>query len=89
MSDTKSNENQFDLEHQYQLYLKRVGLKECNMSPVQKTETKRAFIGACGQILLLLRDDLAVLEEEQAFQTFENLINQAGEFFLKETGQAN
>lgn len=39
-------ENPFDLEHQYQLYLKRVKLSETTMSEVQKKETRQAFMGA-------------------------------------------
>jgi len=79
----------FDLEHQYQLYLERVGLKEANMHSVQRTETKRAFIGACGQILILLRDDLGALEESNAIETMKDMINQVGAYFMKETNKLN
>ena len=79
----------FDLEHQYQLYLKRVGLKEENMHPVQKTETRRAFMGACGQMLILLRDDLGVLEESKAIETMQDMINQVHVHFMKETNKFN
>lgn len=79
----------FNLENQYQLYLERVGLKEANMHPVQRTETKRAFIGACGQMLILLRDDLGALEESKAIETMQDMINQAGEYFMKESNKLN
>ena len=79
----------FDLEHQYQLYLKRVGLKEENMHPVQKTETRRAFMGACGQMLILLRDDLGVLEESKAIEIMQDMINQVQVYFMKETNKFN
>ena len=79
----------FDLEHQYQLYLKRVGLKEENMHPVQKTETRRAFMGACGQMLILLRDDLGVLEESKAIEIMQDMINQVQVHFMKETNKFN
>ena len=79
----------FDLEHQYQLYLKRVGLKEENMHPVQKTETRRAFMGACGQMLILLRDDLGILEESKAIETMQDMINQVQVYFMKETNKFN
>lgn len=55
---------QFDLEHQYQLYLKRVALSENTMHPQQKKQLKEAFMGACGQMLILLRDDVGALEEK-------------------------
>ena len=79
----------FDLEHQYQLYLKRVGLKEENMHPVQKTETRRAFMGACGQMLILLRDDLGVLEESKAIEIMQDMFNQVQVYFMKETNKFN
>lgn len=79
----------FDLEHQYQLYLQRVGLKKENMHPVQRTETKRAFIGACGQMLILLRDDLGALEESKAIETMQDMMNQVGTYFMKETNKLN
>lgn len=79
----------FDLEHQYQLYLRRVGLKETNMHPVQKTETRRAFMGACGQMLILLRDDLGELEENKAIETMQDMINQVQLHFMKETNKLN
>jgi hypothetical protein len=77
----------FDLNHQYQLYLQRVGLKEDLMHPQQKTETKRAFMGACGQMLILLRDDLGVLPEDQGIEQMQSMLNQVGEYFLKETNK--
>lgn len=79
----------FDLEHQYQLYLKRVGLKEENMHTVQRTETKQAFIGACGQMLILLRDDLGALEESKAIEMMQDMMNQVGTYFMKETNKLN
>lgn len=79
----------FNLEKQYQLYLERIGLKESQMHPVQKTETKRAFMGGCGQLLILLRDDVGDLEEEEAVEQIESMINQVQSFWLKETRQTN
>jgi len=79
----------FDLEHQYQLYLQRVGLKEKNMHPTQRTETKRAFIGACGQMLVLLRDNLGALEENKAVEAMQDMINQTITYFMKETNKLN
>jgi hypothetical protein len=79
----------FDLEHQYHLYLQRVGLKEKNMHSVQRTETKRAFIGACGQMLILLRDDLGALEESKAIEIMQDMMNQVGTYFMKKTNKLN
>ena len=65
---------QFNLEKQYQLYLERVGITESQMHPIQKIETKRAFMGACGQMLILLRDDLGALEEDKAIEQLQKLL---------------
>lgn len=82
-------EKEFDLEYQYQLYLKRVALKENNMNSVQKIETKRAFMGACGQMLFLLRDDISKFDEDEAIEILENIKNQIGNFFIKQKGLSN
>ncbi|AFD05977.1 hypothetical protein [Solitalea canadensis] len=81
---------QFDLNEQYKLYLQRVGLKEVHMSPIQRIETKRAFFGACGQMLLLMRDDIGAIEDDnKAIEAMDNLLNQVGNFWLNESGKHN
>lgn len=79
----------FNLENQYQQYLKRVGLDENKMHPVQKKETKRAFFGACGQMLVLLRDDVSELEDDKAIETLENMDNQVNSFWVNEAVSKN
>jgi hypothetical protein len=73
--------SEFDLEHQYQLYLKRVALDESAMGDRQKIETKRAFMGACGQLLLLLRNDVSMLPEKEAVKVFDRMLNQVGAYW--------
>lgn len=82
-------EELFDLEHQYQLYLQRVGLSESRMGDVQKQETKRAFMGACGQMFVLLRDELSKLDEDVAIQKWQAMLNQAKNYFIEETNKQN
>lgn len=79
----------FNLEYQYQLYLQRVKLDESRMSDMQRRETKLAFMGACGQLLLLLRDDVGALEEEEALDLMTDMLSQVGDFFIKESNQQN
>ena len=76
-------DNNFNLEHQYQLYLQRVALSENNMHPEQKRQLKQTFFGACGQMLIMLRDELGELEEDDAIKAMEGMINQVGDYFLK------
>lgn len=80
---------EFDLHHQYQLYLKRIQLNEKTMSPIQRKETKRAFFGACGQLLILLRDDVGELEENEAVEVMDDMISQVGNFWANEIISAN
>jgi hypothetical protein len=79
----------FDLTFQYKLYLDRMGLKEELMPPEQKKQLKEAFFGACGQMLLLMRDDLSQLSESNAIATMKDMLNQVQQFFQTITGQAN
>lgn len=79
----------FDLEYQYQLYLKRVGLTEAQMHPEQKKQLRQAFMGACGQIILLLRDEVGKLEEAEAIKVMQDMMNQVGTYFMKETKKLN
>lgn len=78
---------QFNLEHQWKLYLQRSGLDEGKMPADQIRETKRAFYGACGQMLVLLRDDAAALPEDEAISMMQNMLDQVGNFWLKEAGR--
>lgn len=80
---------EFNLEHQYQLYLQRMALAESTMHPQQKIQLRQTFFGASGQMLILLRDELSKLDEEKAMETLQDLINQVGNFFLAETNKMN
>ena len=80
---------EFNLEHQYQLYLQRMALSESTMHTQQKVQLRQTFFGASGQMLILLRDELSKLEEEKAMETLQDLINQVGNFFLAETNKMN
>lgn len=71
----------FDLNEQWKTYLQRVGLQEDKLHPVQLTETKRAFFGACGQLLILLRDDLSVFPEDTAVEIMQDMIRQVADFW--------
>lgn len=81
--------NEFNLEHQYQLYLERVALNEKQMHPEQKKQLRQTFFGACGQMLILLRDDLSNLDESKAIDTMQDMINQVGNYFLSESNKTN
>lgn len=75
--------DKFNLDYQYELYLKRVGLSIATMPDSQNKAIKMAFMGACGQMLLLLRDDVGAMDEKQAVSTLEKMIGQVSNFFGK------
>lgn len=83
-----SNPN-FNIEHQYQLYLRRVGQTEARMHPEQKLQVRQAFYGAVGQIIFLFRDEIAPLEENDAVAVMEDLKNQVLEYFTARTRGRN
>ena len=81
---------QFDLNYQFGLYLRRVGFGGRQIPRVQYDEMKRAFFGACGQILILCRDDIGAIEDEhEAISTMKSLLDQVGDFWLNETHRNN
>lgn len=77
-------ENKFDLEHQYQIFLQRMSLNEDTMHPLQKSQLKQAFFGACGQMLILFRDDVVTLYDDHSYDVVRGMIDQVGEFFVNE-----
>jgi hypothetical protein len=74
----------FNLEYQYQLYLQRMALSEDKMHPEQQKQLRQTFMGACGQILVMLRDDIPELEENKACNVLDDMMNQVSVFFTKE-----
>lgn len=75
---------EFNLEDRYKFYLEKVGLDESKMHIQQKTETKRAFYGACGQMLVMMRDEVGALDEDEAIEVMQDMINQVGIFWNNE-----
>jgi hypothetical protein len=79
----------FSLEYQYQLYLQRMKLSEDKMHPEQKLQLRQAFMGACGQMLLMLRDDLTKFDEDKACDILDDMTKQVSIFFIKEIQSQN
>lgn len=78
-----------DLEKQYTQYLERVGLKESSMGENQRIEMKRTFMGAWGQALVVMRDDLSAMEEDNAVEVLQDMFDQVGNFFIAESNRQN
>lgn len=79
---------QFNLEYQWKFFCERIGLPEERMHPDQRRETKRAFMGACSQMLLLYKDDLGKYAEDNgthaAVFVLQNLLDQCEVYWKNE-----
>lgn len=75
----------FDLTHQWRLFCERCAIPENKMPEDQRREMKRAFFGACGQMLILLRDELGDYGdkhgEEAASEILQKMLYQVGSFW--------
>jgi hypothetical protein len=74
----------FSVENQFQLYCQRVKLKRTKVSETQWRETKRAFYGAVGQFLLMFRDELSELSEDDGVEVMQPLLEETGAFWTAE-----
>lgn len=83
------NKEDFDLHYQFKLYLERCQVDMKLMPADQLRETKRAFFGACGQMLILLRDDVAAFPEPIAVSIMKTMLDQVGTFWENEMKNQN
>lgn len=78
----------FDLSHQWGLFCERCGIPESRMPEDQRREMKRAFFGACGQMLILLKDELGDYGDkhgdEAAAGVLQNMLDQVSAYWQKE-----
>lgn len=72
------------MERQWQLYCQRVKLPEEKMHPIQRQETKRAFFGALGQILISLRDDVGQYDEDKGVAIMQQMMDEVEKFWQKQ-----
>lgn len=85
----KSKFDLFDVEKQYQTYLERAGVKEAQFSPIQATETKRAFYGAWGQLLILMRDELGVIPMDLGTILMQEMLIEVCKYWADEAEKEN
>lgn len=87
----------FNISHQWELFLQRCQVNEKTMPEDQRREMKRAFFGACGQMLILLRDELGDYSDkygdESTVHVLSNMLDQVSVFWetemQKQSGKAN
>lgn len=73
----------FNLENQYQIFLQKIGLDENEIPSQQKKQLKLIFMVACRQILILLRDEVSLLDDDEGVKVMKGIIDQAKDFILK------
>lgn len=77
--------DQFNLEKQFDAYLERMGLDRRKMALFQLRETKRAFYGAWGQLIVLLNDqNTNLLTEKEVADLYYAMAKQISDFMIKE-----
>ena len=76
-----ANPQTFNIEHQYQIFLQRIGLTEAAMAAQQKAQLKHTFFGAWGQLLDCLESDVAELPELTAVSVLEHMKRQVQAYF--------
>jgi len=67
----------FNIEEQYQVYLKKVGLDESEMIDVQKKQLRETFFGALGMLSVILQDKTI-----NPIDLADNIRKQASQFFI-------
>lgn len=74
----------FNIEKEFQLYCERSRLNLDTCPPVQGIETRRAFYGAVGQLLIYLRDDLAAEAEDDCVAELGRIFKQVASFWERQ-----
>lgn len=75
----------FDLHYQFKLYMERCSVPDISKMPAdQLRETRRAFFGACGQMLILFRDEITEFDESAGIEIMQDLLNQVCRYWENE-----
>lgn len=77
------------IEFMFSQYLMMVSLDKLDKNSVQYKETKRAYYGAIGQILLIQRDELTQLTEQESTDTLQSMLDETTDFWSKQFPENN
>lgn len=72
------------IEFMFNQYLMMTALDKLDKNSIQYKETKRAYYGAIGQLLLIQRDELTQLTDNEAADTLESLLSETTEFWSQQ-----
>jgi hypothetical protein len=76
--------NPFNIEEQFEFYLKLIKIDKRTALPYQLREMRRAFYGAWGIQLITQRDVLTADDEDVAVKNLDDMLKQCAEFWNKE-----
>lgn len=73
---------EWTVDGQFEKYLQLVALDKRKMPPNQLREMRQMFHGATGQIIVLMRDELSALPDNQATLVLQEMLNEITNYFL-------
>lgn len=80
---------EFDVEYQYQEYLRKCNLSEDKMHPEQKKQVKDSFYAGMGQILLIFGDEVRETGKFNFMQNCQKMLKQIALHFAKYIPEKN
>ena len=89
IKDIFNLEDPFDLDLQYDLYLKLIGATEDMMGPEQRVEMKRVFIAGIAQCYTIFIGDLPKLKDAQQDLALMRIEEQIMAFWKRENIRHN
>lgn len=72
-------EKSFKVSDQYKFFLYLVGLSEDKMGESERKQRKLTFYSGFAQCLILLREHIPDLPEEEGIKTLESMLSEVGE----------
>lgn len=86
MSATK-DKTDFTIKQQWDRFMERCGMAPGEMPKVQETEMSKAFYGSAGQILIMIRDEVSELKEEDAVVVLDNMMDEIMKFWQDQVAE--
>lgn len=79
----------FNIDQQFEFYLKLVKLDKRKMPANQIREMRNCFYGGIGQIIVLMRDHLSKLPDGEGEKVLQKMMDEIGNHFLAQNGKMN
>lgn len=79
-----NDKTDFTIEQQWLRFLERCGVQPGQLHWHQESEMKKAFYASAGQILIMSRDELAELTDDEAVNALEAMMQEVTDFWAQE-----